>query len=214
GDGNDSLTGGSGADALYGGLGDDVYFTDGNDLIVEAAASGTDLVASSVNYTLGAALENLTLTGSGATRGTGNALSNTLRGNIASNILSGGGGNDRLWGGLGNDTLTGGSGRDIFVFNSKLRGANIDRVTDFRAVDDTIWLENAVFTRLAAGTLSTSAFRANATGLAGDASDRIIYETDTGKLYFDLDGTGSGKAVVFAVLHPGLSLTSADFFVF
>ena len=61
--------------------------------------------------------------------------------------------------------------------------------------------------------LTAAAFVANATGLAGDASDRIIYETGTGNLFFDADGTGVGARVQFAVLNPGLSLTNTDFLV-
>lgn len=47
-----------------------------------------------------------------------------------------------------------------------------------------------------------------------DAFDRIMYETDTGRLYFDADGSGAGACVQFATLAANLALTSADFFVF
>ena len=63
------------------------------------------------------------------------------------------------------------------------------------------------------GALAATAFRANTTGLAGDASDRIIHDTVTGNLYFDADGTGSGARVQFAMLNLGLTLTSTDFYV-
>ena len=65
---------------------------------------------------------------------------------------------------------------------------------------------------LARGTLSPGAFASNASGLAGDASDRIIYETDTGKLFYDSNGSqGGGTMVQFARLAAGLLLTHADF---
>ena len=90
----------------------------------------------------------------------GNAADNSLRGNdgndrLTSNggndTLHGGVGNDTLWGGLGNDTLTG-SGRDIFVFSTKLnKKTNVDKIRDFKAKDDTIWLDNAVFKKLGKG---------------------------------------------------------------
>jgi Ca2+-binding RTX toxin-like protein len=79
--------------------------------IVESSTGGTDTVRASVNYTLGANLENLILT-DGATSGTGNALDNTITGNDLGNTLSGGAGNDSLIGGHGNDTLDGGTGAD------------------------------------------------------------------------------------------------------
>jgi Ca2+-binding RTX toxin-like protein len=61
--------------------------------------------------------------------------------------------------------------------------------------------------------LTAAAFAANALGVATDAFDRVIYETDTGNLFYDADGNGAGAAVQFAVLSPGLALTNADFFV-
>ena len=116
---------------------------------------------------------------------------------------------------LGNDALWGQTGMDRFVFNTGLNAAtNIDKIMDFAVVDDTIWLENAIFTALgAAGALPAAALAANAAGVAGDASDRIIYETDTGKLFYDADGTGAIARVQFATLSVGLALTSFDFLV-
>ncbi|NCM98108.1 MAG: calcium-binding protein, partial [Rhodobacterales bacterium] len=144
------------------------------------------------------------------TSGNGN---DRLTGNALANSLSAGLGNDALNGGAGNDLLTGGIGSDAFVFNTALSAGNIDRITDFSVVDDTIRLENAIFTGLANGVLTAAAFVANATGLAGDASDRIIFETDTGNLFFDADGTGAAARVQFAHLNAGLALTNADFLV-
>ncbi|HWR38622.1 MAG TPA: RTX toxin [Patescibacteria group bacterium] len=124
--GNNILDGGAGLDTMAGGAGNDTYVVDNaGDSIVELAAAGTDNVNSSVNYTLGANLENLTLTGSTATLATGNALDNTILGNSLANVLKGGDGNDSLnggagadtlWGEAGLDTLTGGLGADLFEF--------------------------------------------------------------------------------------------------
>ena len=85
---------------------------------------------------------------------------------------------------------------------------------DFNAVDDRIWLDDAVFVGLGLGRLRSAAFTANATGKALDAMDRIVYETGTGKLYFDSDGTGANARVHFATLEGGPAVTAADFLVF
>jgi Ca2+-binding RTX toxin-like protein len=112
--GNDRLNGGGGADTLVGGLGNDVYEINGLDVvtIVEAKDEGTDLVESTIDFTLGNHLENLRLMGSADLNGTGNTLNNTITGNAGNNILDGGVGNDTLIGGAGNDSLIGGAGND------------------------------------------------------------------------------------------------------
>ena len=79
---------------------------------------GVDTVESSVTWTLGAELENLTLVGTTAINGTGNSLDNRLIGNAANNTLTGGAGNDRLDGGLGVDTMVGGTGNDTYVVDN------------------------------------------------------------------------------------------------
>jgi Ca2+-binding RTX toxin-like protein len=112
------LDGGAGADAMFGGGGDDIYIVDDSqDRVQESAGEGTDTVFSNVSYTLGAELEQLSLTGDGALFATGNALDNTLTGNGARNTLSGGAGNDLLQGGGGADTLLGDIGDDVFVLD-------------------------------------------------------------------------------------------------
>ena len=84
----------------------------------------------------------------------------------AANTLRGWGGNDVLLGALGNDFLSGGLGQDYFVFNTALGGTNRDGIVDFTVADDTIRLENAIFTASATtGTLAAAAFWSNTTGL-------------------------------------------------
>lgn len=132
--GDDRLYGGVGADRMQGGTGNDSYNVDrAADVVDEEPGAGTDIVHSSIAYTLLANFENLTLTGS-AVHGAGNELNNTIRGNDAANELDGLRGADVLYGGLGPDHLTGGSGPDRFDFNSAAecgRGAGRDIITDF-----------------------------------------------------------------------------------
>lgn len=125
-----------------------------------------------------------------------------------------------LNGGLGNDTLSGGTGNDVFVFNTAPGATNVDTITDFspnvNGNNDTIWLAGSVFTGLGAtnATLNAAAFRQVTTATLGqvDATDRIIYNSTTGALSWDADGSGANfQAVQFAQLNPNLNLTNQDF---
>jgi Ca2+-binding RTX toxin-like protein len=99
---------------MRGGAGSDTYVVDASaDVVTENAGEGTDLVQSAVTWTLGANVEDLTLTESSSINGTGNTLSNALAGNAAANVLSCSDGNDLAWGAAGNDTLAGGNGNDV-----------------------------------------------------------------------------------------------------
>jgi Ca2+-binding RTX toxin-like protein len=110
--GNNRLDGGAGADQMAGGAGNDTYVVDNiGDQVTESANAGTDTVEASIDTTLGANLENLTLTGA-AIVGAGNTANNLIYGNAGDNLLSGMDGADTLFGNAGNDTLDGGSGAD------------------------------------------------------------------------------------------------------
>jgi len=142
---------------------------------------------------------------------TGNDGSNTLDGAVGRDSLFGGNGNDVLVGGTGNDTLAGGAGKDVFKFNAGL-ASNIDKITDFAVVDDTIQLENAIFTKLTTTGVLNAANFVNA-AVASDFNDYVIYNPATGELSYDADGSGAGAAVKIALLGIHLALTSADFVV-
>jgi Ca2+-binding RTX toxin-like protein len=125
GSGDDVLTGDAGANVLAGKLGNDTYVIGAGDTVVEAAGEGTDTVRASIDYTLGANLENLVLIGMANLSGTGNGLVNVLTGNAGHNLLDGGAGADTMVGGLGDDTYVVGSVADLVV---EEMGAGTDTV--------------------------------------------------------------------------------------
>lgn len=225
GDGNDILDGGAGGDKMWGGTGNDTYTIDNIEDRVDEAddggipPDGIDTVKSSYSVSLSNTtifkgdIENLTLTGSGNLNGSGNGLDNVVKGNTGANRLDGRAGDDTLAGGFGNDTLVGGDGNDSFVFDTGLNpGSNVDRIADFSVSDDTIHLDNAVFTALTTpGTLDEDAFHIGTA--AHDADDRIIYDATTGHLTYDANGDAAGGFTDFAVLEAGLALTHSDFIV-
>ncbi|MEI5678671.1 MULTISPECIES: calcium-binding protein [unclassified Mesorhizobium] len=210
--GHDVLNGQAGKDNMYGGTGNDIYVvSSADDRTIENAAEGSDTVRSYIDWILDANVERLEFLGTADLTGNGNTLNNTLIGNDGKNILRGGIGNDTLDGGKGADTLVGGDGNDSFVFNKPLGSNNIDKINDYNVAQDTIQLENSIFTGLAGGVLTAGAFYAGTA--AHDASDRIIYNATTGALLFDKDGAGGAAAVQFATLSTGLAMSAGEFFV-
>jgi Ca2+-binding RTX toxin-like protein len=213
--GADTLHGG-GADTLRGGSGGDYYFVAATDVVIEQAGGGRDVVLASGSFTLPAAVEYLYLMGKGDADGTGNTGANRIVGNAQENLLAGGAGADTLQGGDGADTLSGGAGADLlkggagadaFRFDRAPSTAGVDVIADF-APGDRIELDREVFAGLGAG--STVAAGRFVLGLAAvDADDRLIYDSGTGALYYDADGTGVLAAVQIArlgnVTHPLLA---------
>jgi Ca2+-binding RTX toxin-like protein len=214
------IKGGAGADTMAGGNGNDVYYVGSRtDKVIEVAAGGTaDRVVTTVSYALSANVEQLIATGKGWVDLTGNKLNNLITGNVSKNIINGGAGNDKINGGYGNDVLAGGTGKDIFIFKDKLNSrSNMDRIADFSVRDDTIQLDNAIFTKLGAGTPTAPRLLSEDYFIVGkaanDENDYIIYDNETGILYYDADGSGAGAAIAFAKIAVDLPLSRADFLV-
>ncbi len=229
--GINSIIGGAGNDTLIGLAGDDNLFgQDGDDILVggvgaDALSGGADTDTASYDTATAAVIANLTTaaantgdaagdTYSSIENLTGSAFNDTLTGNGVINVILGGNGNDTLNGRAGNDTMTGGAGNDNFLFDTALGATNVDTITDFNFVNDTIRLDDAIFNAIVGtGTLSAGQFVANASGTAGDANDRIIYETDTGKIFYDTNGNAAGGSTLFAQVTAGLGITNADFVI-
>ena len=181
------LDGFGGTDRMEGGTGNDTYKTNGGDRIVENANSGIDSVQSSVTLTLGANLENLTLTGGSAVDATGNSLANVLKGNGSDNLLNGAGGADRMEGGLGNDTYLV-NGSDTVV---EAAGAGTDTVQSSVTYALTANVENLTLT----GTATSNATGNNLGNvLRGNGSANTIF-AGTGA---DVITGGLGKDQLFA----------------
>ncbi|AFZ33690.1 hypothetical protein Sta7437_0068 [Stanieria cyanosphaera PCC 7437] len=183
--GNAKINGSNGNDLIQGGKGNDTLSgNDGNDSII--GGEGNDFL----------------------TGGRGN---DSLRGGKGKDTLSGNDGNDLIAGGAGNDLLTGGKGKDSFYFDNSKEG--IDTITDFNVSQDLIKVSGHKFGGglVAGDVIDPSQFRIGSA--AADSSDRFIYNSSNGALWFDADGNGSIAPIQIATLTTGLKLTHEDIFV-
>jgi Ca2+-binding RTX toxin-like protein len=238
GDGNDHLYAGSGNDIVDGGAGDDLIVGgDGAGNDTYRGGSGVDTVkytsatkAISVNLSAGKAsgteinndklydIENL-IAGDGSDTIVGGIVSNYLYGGLGNDKIDGGAGDDLIYGGAGKDTLKGGLGHDVlygddgadrFLFDTKLSLTNSDTISDFQDGVDQIALEDSIFTKLKGDKNLSDNIALNA---AADKNDYLIYNTDSGKLFYDADGYGSGQAIEIALIGTGHTIDKADFVI-
>jgi Ca2+-binding RTX toxin-like protein len=165
-------------------------------------------VRASVSYVLTAGVDVETLctandSGVAPINLTGNSSGNVVRGNNGANVINGGAGKDYLFGR---------GGPDVFAFDTPLDPTfNVDVIGDFSVPDDIVQLDDAVFPGLTPGRLAASQFVI--APAAQDADDRIVYNSQSGALLFDADGTGGAAAVPFANIGAGLALSIQDFLV-
>lgn len=186
--GNDILDGGTGADRMLGGAGDDTYYVDNaGDTVEENAGEGVDTVYSTISWTLGANVENLTFTGYASLTGRGNGLANVMRGGNGSDTLHGLGGDDKLYGGAGGDFLYGGDGNDTLDGgdgNDTLKGGAGNDILLGGAGND--WLEGG------AGADTMIGGAGNDTYIVNDVTDILIERPG--------EGTDTARATVSYVL--------------
>jgi uncharacterized delta-60 repeat protein len=232
--GNDTLKGGGGKDSLDGGAGSDTADYSDKTKSVEVdlggggpssrAAHGADAAAAAkltVKVFVGGKAEDTVsniesfIGGSKADKFAGNKLGNAFEGRGGADKLDGAAGVDTLTGGAGKDTLTGGSGKDVFVFDSALSKSNVDVIVDFRHDQDKIALDDAIFGAIGPKLQKGEFFGKADASKAHDLNDRIIYDSASGKLYYDDDGNtpGGHAAVLFATLSNKPVLDQGDFII-
>jgi Ca2+-binding RTX toxin-like protein len=176
-----------------------------NNVNLAYAVTGTKLY--SIDLSTGSAT-NLGKIGSGSLNLLG--LAATADGS-GDDLLTGGSGSDTLVGGRGKDTLTGGAAADSFSFSTPNDG--IDAIADFSVQDDTLVVSAAGFGGglMAGAAIAPDLFVVGSS--AGDASDRFIYDSTKGSLWFDVDGVGGAASVQIATLASNLALTNNDIVV-
>ncbi|WP_458098505.1 calcium-binding protein [Roseomonas sp. WA12] len=215
GTGKDMLDGGTGADLLIGGTGNDTYYVDdAGDVVVERSGEGTDRVYVSADWTVSANVNRVDLTT--AVTLTGNAQDNLVYGSTGADHMLGLGGDDKFYGGAGSDTLEGGTGKDMLdggtgadTFRYAAASEGGDTISEFVSGEDAIEILVMGFEgRLTSGVLTAAQFTSNTTGRANSAMGvgQFVYETDAGKLWWDVDGVGGqgGTVIVTLTGHPAL----------
>jgi len=150
----------------------------------------------------GSAMGDTIIGGAGKDSILGGLGADSLTGGAGNDELSGGPGGDTLDGGAGLDTLVGGEGADWFVFLSPASKGNFDTIRGFSAGSDKIALSAASYKKFQ-GTASGSPISADslvvgAGAKALDANDYLIWDTKTGMLSYDADGSGRGAPIPIA----------------
>ncbi|AUB35834.1 Ca2+-binding protein, RTX toxin-related [Nostoc flagelliforme CCNUN1] len=199
--GNDTIDGGKGDDLL---IVNDSGDTEGEEITSTFnAIANTGSITAGTNQVSYKNIERLEITGT--------QYDDFIVGGNGNDTLNGGDGNDTLIGGNGNDSLIGGSGTDTFAFNSFNEG--IDGIYDFNATNELIQVSAAGFGGgLSPRLLNTNQFTIGASATTN--TQRFIYNSATGALFFDQDGSAIAfTQVQFGQLSSGLSLTKNNFVV-
>jgi Ca2+-binding RTX toxin-like protein len=183
-------------------------------------------VTSLATYALGANVENLSFTGSGDFRGTGNELAN---------LIAGGVGNDIIIGGAGADVMAGGAGHDVYEVTdlgdvvSELANAGSDTVwTDLASYTLTANVENLFYGASGNFTGTGNALNNTIVGgagndvLTGGGGNDLLSGGTAGNDTFMFAAAGFGNDAIFGFgVNPaagqdllnitGLGITSATF---
>lgn len=216
--GNDALFASRGDDLVLGGMGDD-RMGGGADNDRLFGGSGQDLMAGNEgkDQLSGEAGHDMLWGGAGSDTLSGGDGNDSLLGEDGNDLLDGGSGNDLLVGGLGVDTLTGGSGIDFFRFS--VTPNSRDTITDFTSGTDKIQIIRPSFSyfgygfggdKLTLGALNSSQFVSGSAPAAQNSSACVLYNTATGLLCFDSNGSASGGITELATLSNRPTLAASD----
>jgi Ca2+-binding RTX toxin-like protein len=216
GGGNDHVKTNNGTDTVDGGKGSDTVDYSNRFVSVEVALKGNTKVGVKIDGIVEGSIKNVENVWGGAAgdKLKGDSLANTLNGMGGEDRLKGFAGNDKIEGGLGADTVWGGSGSDKFVFATAFDA--VDHIKDFSHVNDTIVLDNAIFTAFAKlGAIRANKFVANASGHdAHTAKQKLIYDKADHSLWYDADGNGAGAAIEIVVFDNKIkNLDFHDFMI-
>jgi Ca2+-binding RTX toxin-like protein len=240
--GADTFSGGDGADRFYAiRAGDTVSAGGDNDIVVVWGApalidggEGTDIVRVGADTTFAAgslvSVERVQVANGAAADlsqvsngGAGQIIqslstaggSTAVTGTASADRFVGAAGADSFSGGDGRDTYTGASGSDTFVFDAALGSNNIDRLTDFNPADDTMVVNKAAFgADFRLGSLGgQDDFFAGSSPVALGSDDALLYDTDDGRLFFDVNGQAQGGATKVAVLQGAPQLGADDILI-
>jgi Ca2+-binding RTX toxin-like protein len=226
-DGNDTVDGGSGNDVLFGDYADELGTPlTGMDDFVRGGSGDDEVYGNAGQDTIFGGIGNDFMSGGGRNdRVFGDDGNDRLHGDLfftendmqGSDSLSGGAGNDTLNGDAGIDTLTGGSGADSFEWGGWTQSSP-DRITDFQSGTDQIWVspDDALVGGTPSDFVANDArFHAAPGATSGhDASDRVIYDSSTGNLYYDADGSGAGPSVLVFNLQGAPAVAATDITLF
>lgn len=179
---------------LLGSVAGTVTLTDGD------LAAGSYTGALKVNADAGS---NVITTGGGA---------DVINGAAGDDTINAGAGNDTVSGGDGNDAITLGLGSDVVIVSFL---GSVDTIADFSAVNDKIQLsKTALPALLATGSLGATTLEIGAGFTdAHTAGGRIVYNSTTGDLFYDSDGSGAAVSVLIVTLTGAPVLTAANFSV-
>ena len=181
--------------------------------IVVGGSSGNDFAV--VRY--------LNDSASGTIKGTANK--DILTGTANPETINGLGGNDKLSGLGGNDTLIGGSGADKFIYNTNAAfttsAVGVDTITDFTiGQGDKIVLDKTTFPKITsvAGTgfsINSEFAKVTSDALAATRTADIVYNSTTGALFYNQNGTaaGFGTGAKFLTLTNKPILTENQFLI-
>jgi Ca2+-binding RTX toxin-like protein len=185
-----------------------------NDLQVSASLAMTNAVTINASALTGS--NRITVAGTNLGGGdtiTGGAGADTIDGGAGADTINGGAGADTITGGAGVDNMTGGTGADHFVYMATSEGT--DTIADFNVAQGDMIdiLASAFGGGLTAGTDPATVFGSSASNTFGSASERLHYNTATGQLLYDADGTGAGAAVTLATFTglPAFTAANLDF---